>query len=81
MQKSSKGNSKSNNKNIRDWLGAQKMTIGTKHAVGGIRRWQGEEEEELWGQRGPGVNEVSFRARPHHNAHSTLGVDTGATGP
>jgi hypothetical protein len=32
-------------------------------------------------KRGPGVNEVSFRARPHHNVHSTLGVDTGATGP
>jgi hypothetical protein len=30
---------------------------------------------------GPGVNEVSFRARPHLNVHSTLGVDTGATGP
>jgi hypothetical protein len=29
----------------------------------------------------PGVNEVSFRARPHHNVHSTLGVDTGAIGP
>jgi hypothetical protein len=27
------------------------------------------------------VNEVSFRARPHHNMHSTLGVDAGATGP
>jgi hypothetical protein len=27
------------------------------------------------------VNELSFRARPHDNAHSTLGVDTGATGP
>jgi hypothetical protein len=27
------------------------------------------------------VNEVSFRARPHHNVHSTLGVDTGATDP
>jgi hypothetical protein len=40
-----------------------------------------EEEEELWVQRGPGVNEVSFRTRPHHNAHSTLGVDTGATDP
>jgi hypothetical protein len=42
---------------------------------------QEEEEEELRVQRGPGVNEVSFRARPHHNVHSTLGVDTGATGP
>jgi hypothetical protein len=37
-----------------------------------------EEEEELRVQRGPDVNEVSFRARPHHNVHSTLGVDTGA---
>jgi hypothetical protein len=27
------------------------------------------------------VNEVSFRARPHHNVHNTLGVDTGAIGP
>jgi hypothetical protein len=27
------------------------------------------------------MNEVSFRARPHHNVHSTLGVDIGATGP
>ena len=25
---------------------------------------------------GPSVNEVSFRTRPHHNAHNTLGVDT-----
>jgi hypothetical protein len=30
---------------------------------------------------GPDVNEVSFRTRPHHNVHSTLGVDTRATGP
>jgi hypothetical protein len=27
------------------------------------------------------MNGVSFRARPHHNVHGTLGVDTGATGP
>jgi hypothetical protein len=27
------------------------------------------------------VNEVFFRARPHHNVHSTLGVDIGATSP
>jgi hypothetical protein len=27
------------------------------------------------------VNEVPFRVKPHHNVHSTLGVDTGATGP
>jgi hypothetical protein len=33
-----------------------------------------EEEEELW-VLGPDVNEVSFRARPHHNVHRTLGVD------
>jgi hypothetical protein len=33
------------------------------------------------GLLGPGVNEVSFRARPHHSVHNTLGVDTGATGP
>jgi hypothetical protein len=26
-------------------------------------------------ERGSGMNEVSFRARPHHNVHSTLGVD------
>jgi hypothetical protein len=31
--------------------------------------------------QGPGVNEVSFRTRPHHNVHHTLGVDTGATSP
>jgi chloramphenicol 3-O-phosphotransferase len=37
-------------------------------------------EEELWAQR-PGVNEVSFRARPHHSMHYTLGVDIGATSP
>jgi hypothetical protein len=29
----------------------------------------------------PGVNEVSFCARPHHNVHNTLGVDIGATSP
>jgi hypothetical protein len=40
---------------------------------------QKEEEEELRVKR-PGVNEVSFRARPHHNVHRTLGVNTGATG-
>jgi hypothetical protein len=41
---------------------------------------QEKEEEELWVQRyGPGVNEVSFRARPHHSLHSTLGVDIRAT--
>jgi hypothetical protein len=40
-----------------------------------------EEEEELLVQRGPGVNEVSFCARPHHNMHSTLEVNTGTTGP
>jgi hypothetical protein len=32
-------------------------------------------------KRGPGMNKVSFRARPHHNVHSTLGVDIGATSP
>jgi hypothetical protein len=30
---------------------------------------------------GPDMNEVSFRARLHHNVHSTLEVDIGATGP
>jgi hypothetical protein len=41
-----------------------------------------EEEEELRVQiGGPGVNEASFRARPHHRVHNTLGVDTRATGP
>jgi hypothetical protein len=39
-----------------------------------------EEEEELLAE-GPSVNEVSFRARPYHNVHRTLGVDTGATDP
>jgi hypothetical protein len=38
------------------------------------------EEEELRVE-GPGVNEVSFRARPHHSVHHTLGVDTGAIDP
>jgi hypothetical protein len=37
--------------------------------------YQEEEEEELRVQ-GPGMNEVSFRARPHHNMHRTLGVVT-----
>jgi hypothetical protein len=32
-----------------------------------------EEEEELRVQ-GPGMNEVSFCARPYHNVHRTLGV-------
>jgi hypothetical protein len=31
------------------------------------------------GSKGPGVNEVSFRARPHHKVHRTLEVDAGAT--
>jgi hypothetical protein len=39
-----------------------------------------EEEEELRALR-PGVNEASFRARPHHNVHRTLGIDIGAIGP
>jgi hypothetical protein len=30
------------------------------------------------GLEGPGVNEVSFRTRPHHRVHRTLGVDTRA---
>jgi hypothetical protein len=29
----------------------------------------------------PGVNEVSFCTRPHHNVPNTLGVGTRATGP
>jgi hypothetical protein len=33
-----------------------------------------EKKEELRVQ-GPGVNEVSFRARPHHNVHRTLGCE------
>jgi hypothetical protein len=34
-----------------------------------------EKEKELRVLRyGPGVNEVSFCKRPHHNVHSTLGV-------
>jgi hypothetical protein len=32
-------------------------------------------------ERGPGMNEVSFCARPYHNVHNTLGVGTGATSP
>jgi hypothetical protein len=35
-----------------------------------------EEEEELRVQVGPSVNQVSFRARPHRNAHNILGVNT-----
>jgi hypothetical protein len=27
------------------------------------------------------MNEVSFRTRPHHRVHRTLGVDARATGP
>jgi hypothetical protein len=27
------------------------------------------------------MNEMSFRTKPHRNAHNTLGVDTGAIGP
>jgi hypothetical protein len=46
-----------------------------------LKKAYGKEEEELRVQRGPGMNEVSFRARPHHNVHITLGVDTGAIGP
>jgi hypothetical protein len=34
-----------------------------------------EEEEELRALR-PGMNEASFRTRPHHNVHRTMGVDT-----
>jgi hypothetical protein len=33
-----------------------------------------QEEEELRVQ-GPSMNEVSFRARPHHSMHRTLGSD------
>jgi hypothetical protein len=33
------------------------------------------------GLEGPGVNEVSFRSRPHHRVYRTLGVDARATGP
>jgi hypothetical protein len=40
----------------------------------------GQEEEEELRVQGPGVNEVSFRARPHHGVHRTLGVDARATG-
>ena len=40
-----------------------------------------EEEEEFQVEGELGMNEVSFRARPHHNVHNILGVDTGATGP
>ena len=40
-----------------------------------------EEEEELGFRGGPGGNEVSFRARLHHNVHSTLEVDIGVIGP
>jgi hypothetical protein len=38
------------------------------------------QEEELR-VLGPGVNEVSFRARPHCNVYRTLEIDTVATGP
>jgi hypothetical protein len=36
------------------------------------------EEEELRALR-PGVNEASFRARPHHIVHRTMGVDPNYT--
>jgi hypothetical protein len=42
--------------------------------------WDFIEEEELRVQ-GLGMNEVSFRARPHHSVHCTLGVDARAIGP
>jgi hypothetical protein len=42
---------------------------------------EGQKKKKNSGSTEPGVNEVSFRARPHHNVHGTLGVDTGATGP
>jgi hypothetical protein len=32
-------NLQSSKENIRDWLGTQKMTTGTKLVVDGIRRW------------------------------------------
>jgi hypothetical protein len=34
------------------------------------------EEEEFQALCGSGVNEVSFRARPHCSVHNTLGIDT-----
>jgi hypothetical protein len=40
-----------------------------------------QKKKKKFGPQGPGVNEVSFRSRPHHNMHCTLGVDIGATGP
>jgi hypothetical protein len=34
-------------------------------------------KKKNFGSRGgPSVNEVSFRARPHHIVYSTMGVDT-----
>jgi hypothetical protein len=40
-----------------------------------LSAWKFAEEEEELRVQGPGVNEVSFHTRPHHNVHSTLGVD------
>ena len=38
-----------------------------------VHRWK--KRKNSGSRGGPGVNEVSFRTRPHHNVHSTLGVD------
>jgi hypothetical protein len=44
-----------------------------------MQGWQEKEQQQLRVQSGPGVNEVSFCAWPFCNAHSTLGIGTGAT--
>jgi hypothetical protein len=46
-----------------------------------IKKKKKKKKKNNSGSKGPGVNEVSFRARPHHNVHRTLGVDARATGP
>jgi hypothetical protein len=46
-----------------------------------VHRYPIEEEEEEFRVERPDVNEVSFRASPHHNVHCTLGADTRAIGP
>jgi hypothetical protein len=46
-----------------------------------LRKKKKKKKKKNSGSRGSGVNGVSFRARPHHNVHCTLGVDTRTTNP
>jgi hypothetical protein len=45
------------------------------YSIVSTKRYQRRRRRTLGPGRGPGMNEVSFRARPHHNVYSTLGVD------